>query len=57
MRLLAIVPLLLSIGAFVLLILVLFAGHDKGFRADTYIIKVWFVLVPRADIANSGFTD
>lgn len=40
MRFSAIVPIALSIAAFILALLVLFAGRNNGFLGDTYIIKV-----------------
>lgn len=40
MRFSAIVPIALSIAAFILAMLVLFAGRNNGFLGDTYIIKV-----------------
>ncbi|PWW74267.1 hypothetical protein C7212DRAFT_328906 [Tuber magnatum] len=40
MRLSAIVPIALSIAAFILAMLVLFAGRNNGFLDDSYIIKI-----------------
>ncbi|CUS11597.1 unnamed protein product [Tuber aestivum] len=46
MRFSAIVPIALSIAAFILALLVLFAGRDNGFLGDTYITKLALHLLP-----------